>query len=149
MSFTPMLSSRAHSGSGFEQNTEAQILLTMVLLVRIMGAAPALAGVAVTLVIAPLSSLINRKQHVIRQELSASSDARLKLVGQVLAGIKTVKCAHARALCASAWLAYLCAVQHKPAAQVGLSKRALSALHAPLRQVFLSLPCHEQHSYCI
>ena len=65
----------------------------MLLLVRVMGWAPALAGVAVTLILVPVGSGISRVLAAVRRQLVKCSDARLKLTTEVLLGIKTIKCA--------------------------------------------------------
>ena len=54
-----------------------------VLLVRVMGLAAALAGVGVTLVIAPLGSWISRAMATKSKTLAEASDARMKLTTEV------------------------------------------------------------------
>ena len=65
----------------------------MLLLVRVMSWTPALAGVAVTLVLVPVGSGLSRALGATRRRLVKCSDARLKLTTEVLLGIKTIKCA--------------------------------------------------------
>ena len=55
----------------------------MLLLVRVMGAAPALAGIAVTLLMLPAGSMATQRLTSVRKDLLTHSDARIKLTTEV------------------------------------------------------------------
>ena len=68
-------------------------MVTLLMLVRVMDWASALAGVAVTFTLVPVGSWLSRKLGQTRKALVKCSDARLKLTTELLLGIKTIKCA--------------------------------------------------------
>lgn len=63
-----------------------QILIVMGMLVRIIGWAPALAGLMVTVAIIPLSAVIGKALSVARREMVAQTDDRVKLASEVITG---------------------------------------------------------------
>lgn len=63
-----------------------QILVVMGLLVRIIHLVPALAGLAATLALIPLSTLVGRAMAAVRKELVGYTDARVKLCTEVITG---------------------------------------------------------------
>ena len=68
-----------------------QILAVMALLVRIIHWGPALVGLGVTLALIPLSALVARALARVRKRILALTDARVKLCGEVITGIKAIK----------------------------------------------------------
>lgn len=63
--------------------TALQILVVCALLVRVMGLWPAVAGLAVTLLLIPTSSFIGRRLSKARKAVVAQTDARVKLTTEV------------------------------------------------------------------
>eukprot|EP00198_Chlamydomonas_reinhardtii_P014120 XP_001703457.1 ABC transporter, multidrug resistance associated protein [Chlamydomonas reinhardtii] len=72
-------------------NGPFQILCVMFLLVRIMHWAPSMAGLAVTIVIIPLTTLLGKALAKSRREQIKFTDARVKLCSEVITGIKAIK----------------------------------------------------------
>ena len=68
-----------------------QILSVMAMLIRILHVLPALAGLAVTVLLIPLSSLVARRLGHIRKRIVKLTDARIKLSSEVILGIKAIK----------------------------------------------------------
>ncbi|KAK9817530.1 hypothetical protein WJX74_009211 [Apatococcus lobatus] len=68
-----------------------QMLVIMMLLVRIIGLWPALAGLVATCSIGPISAWISSKMEEIRESIMECSDARVKAISELLAGIKAIK----------------------------------------------------------
>ncbi len=68
-----------------------QICIVMTLLVRKLTLLPALAGVAVTVAIVPMTMLLGRLLAAARREAVSAADARVKLVTEVITGIKAIK----------------------------------------------------------
>lgn len=58
----------------------------MGLLVRIMHWAPAMAGLAITVVMIPLSTLIGKALGKARREMVKQTDARVKLATEIITG---------------------------------------------------------------
>ncbi len=67
-------------------DTPLQVFAILLLLVRIIGWAPALAGLAVTLLILPLTMTLGRKLSDVRRSLLARTDARIKVVSEAILG---------------------------------------------------------------
>jgi ATP-binding cassette subfamily C (CFTR/MRP) protein 1 len=63
----------------------------MAMLVRIMGWAPAMAGLAVTIVMIPLSTLVGRALGTARRAMIKQTDGRVKLATEIITGIKAIK----------------------------------------------------------
>ncbi|KAG2442750.1 hypothetical protein HXX76_002831 [Chlamydomonas incerta] len=72
-------------------NGPFQILCVMFLLVRIMHWAPSMAGLGVTIVIIPLTTLLGKALAKSRREQIKFTDARVKLCSEVITGIKAIK----------------------------------------------------------
>ncbi|GAX75363.1 hypothetical protein CEUSTIGMA_g2807.t1 [Chlamydomonas eustigma] len=72
-------------------NGPFQILVVMGLLIRIMGWAATLAGLVVTVIMIPASTLIGRVINTSRKEMLKHTDARVKLSTEVVTGIKAIK----------------------------------------------------------
>ncbi|KAL6750031.1 P-loop containing nucleoside triphosphate hydrolase protein [Haematococcus lacustris] len=72
-------------------NGPFQIFVVMALLVRIMGWAPAMAGLAVTVVMIPLSTLVGKSLGTARRAMVKQTDARVKLATEIITGIKAIK----------------------------------------------------------
>ena len=68
-----------------------QILTVMAMLIRILHVLPAVAGLAVTVLLIPLSSLVARRLGQIRKRIVKLTDARVKLASEVILGIKAIK----------------------------------------------------------
>ena len=68
-----------------------QILTVMLLLIRVIHLWPALVGLGVTVAIIPLSTLVARALARIRKDIVKLTDARVKLSGEVIVGIKAIK----------------------------------------------------------
>lgn len=69
----------------------AQIFVVMAMLVRIMHWAPAMAGLVVTVVMIPLSTLLGKKLGAARRAQIKQTDARVKLATEIITGIKAIK----------------------------------------------------------
>ncbi|KAJ9526631.1 hypothetical protein QJQ45_017605 [Haematococcus lacustris] len=67
-------------------NGPFQIFVVMALLVRIMGWAPAMAGLAVTVVMIPLSTLVGKSLGTARRAMVKQTDARVKLATEIITG---------------------------------------------------------------
>ncbi|KAF8057290.1 Abcc2 [Scenedesmus sp. PABB004] len=72
-------------------NGPFQIVVVMALLVRVLSFGPALAGLGVTVAIIPLTMLLGRLLTSARKEAIAAADQRVKLVTEVITGIKAIK----------------------------------------------------------
>ena len=68
-----------------------QILTVMALLIRVIHFWPAFVGLAVTITIIPLSTLVARALARIRKDIVKLTDARVKLSSEVIVGIKAIK----------------------------------------------------------
>ncbi|WPT17490.1 Multidrug resistance-associated protein 1 [Picochlorum sp. SENEW3] len=68
-----------------------QILTVMGLLIRIIHFWPAFVGLAVTVTIIPLSTIVARALARIRKRVVKLTDARVKLASEVIIGIKAIK----------------------------------------------------------
>ena len=68
-----------------------QILAVMGLLIRIIHFWPAFVGLAVTVTIIPLSTIVARALARIRKRVVKLTDARVKLASEVIIGIKAIK----------------------------------------------------------
>eukprot|EP00884_Botryococcus_braunii_P017606 jgi/Botrbrau1/4529/Bobra.60_2s0019.2 len=68
-----------------------QILTVLALLVRIIHLLPAAAGLAVTLCLIPLSTVVANRLAATRKELMQHTDRRVKLCSEVMSGIKAIK----------------------------------------------------------
>jgi ATP-binding cassette subfamily C (CFTR/MRP) protein 10 len=66
---------------------DVQILLVMGLLIRIMGWAATLAGLVVTVIMIPASTLIGGVINTSRKEMLKHTDARVKLSTEVVTGV--------------------------------------------------------------
>jgi ATP-binding cassette, subfamily C (CFTR/MRP), member 1 len=63
-----------------------QVLVIIILLHTIMGWRPALAGLAVTVLLVPLSTFVGKIVHKFRKDLVVKTDSRVKLVSEVIGG---------------------------------------------------------------
>ncbi|GLC35697.1 hypothetical protein PLESTB_000485000 [Pleodorina starrii] len=72
-------------------NGPFQILVVMFLLVRIMNWGPSMAGLAVTVVVIPLTALLGKALAKSRREQIKYTDQRVKLCAEVITGIKAIK----------------------------------------------------------
>ncbi|CAG9464562.1 unnamed protein product [Pedinophyceae sp. YPF-701] len=68
-----------------------QIVLITTLLARIVTPVPALAGLLSTVAVIPLNILVGKRLVKIRAELVKQTDRRVKLVTEVITGIKQIK----------------------------------------------------------
>lgn len=68
-----------------------QVILAMVLLIQLLGPIPAFSGVAVLLIFIPLQSFLIGRIRIIREIASSCTDERVKVVSEVIKGIKLVK----------------------------------------------------------
>lgn len=68
-----------------------QILTVMGLLIRVIHFWPAFVGLAVTIIIIPLSTLVARSLARLRKKIVKLTDARVKLSSEVITGIKAIK----------------------------------------------------------
>lgn len=68
-----------------------QILTVMGLLIRVIHFWPAFVGLAVTITIIPLSTLVARSLARLRKRIVKLTDARVKLSSEVITGIKAIK----------------------------------------------------------
>lgn len=72
-------------------NGPFQIFIIMAMLARIMGWASTLAGLAVTVIMIPLSTLVGKALGTSRREMLKHTDARVKLSTEIVTGIKAIK----------------------------------------------------------
>ncbi|GFR41153.1 hypothetical protein Agub_g1817 [Astrephomene gubernaculifera] len=72
-------------------NGPFQILIVMFLLVRIMHWGPSMAGLAVTIVVIPLTALLGKALAKSRREQIKFTDQRVKLCSEVISGIRAIK----------------------------------------------------------
>ncbi|KAF5828549.1 hypothetical protein DUNSADRAFT_17458 [Dunaliella salina] len=72
-------------------NGPFQIFVVMALLVRIMHFLPAMAGLVVTVIMIPLSTVIGKALGKARREMLKQTDARVKLASEIITGIKAIK----------------------------------------------------------
>lgn len=63
-----------------------QILVVMGLLMRIIHVIPALAGLSVTIVLVPITTVVSRRLSKVRRALIKCTDDRVKLVTEVITG---------------------------------------------------------------
>ena len=63
-----------------------KILVVMLLLVRILHWVPAMAGLGMTLALIPVSAVVGERLGKLRRVIMLHSDARIRLVSEVLAG---------------------------------------------------------------
>lgn len=63
-----------------------QILVVLGLLVRVIHVWPAVAGLAVTIALIPMTTLVGRKLSTVRKRLMGYTDARVKLCTEVVTG---------------------------------------------------------------
>jgi hypothetical protein len=63
-----------------------QILVVMAMLVRLLDWLPALAGLLVTVAVIPVTAAIGRAMSAERKKMVAATDARVKLVSEVITG---------------------------------------------------------------
>ena len=63
-----------------------QILVVMVLLMRIIHVFPALAGLTVTIILVPITTVVSRRLRKVRAALIKCTDDRVKLVTEVITG---------------------------------------------------------------
>ncbi|CAG9462430.1 unnamed protein product [Pedinophyceae sp. YPF-701] len=68
-----------------------QIILIMVLLFRIMKPVPAIAGLLTTLLLIPINIVVGKKMFKIRRALIGFTDRRIRLITEVITGIKAIK----------------------------------------------------------
>lgn len=68
-----------------------QILVVMAMLVRVIAPLPALAGLAVTLLLIPASTLVGKKLARIRKNVVQYTDVRVKACTEIILGIKAIK----------------------------------------------------------
>ncbi len=64
-----------------------QILVVMVLLMRIIHVFPALAGLTVTIILVPITTVVSRRLRKVRAALIKCTDDRVKLVTEVITGM--------------------------------------------------------------
>lgn len=67
-----------------------QILVVLGLLVRVIHVWPAVAGLAVTVALIPMTTLVGRKLGTVRKRLMGYTDARVKLCTEVVTGERGV-----------------------------------------------------------
>ena len=63
-----------------------QILVVMVMLMRIIHVFPALAGLMVTIILVPITTVVSRRLRKVRAALIKCTDDRVKLVTEVITG---------------------------------------------------------------
>jgi ABC-type multidrug transport system fused ATPase/permease subunit len=68
-----------------------QIMTVMIMLIRVLHPIPALVGLAVTVALIPLSSLVARALARARTRIVKLTDERVKLSSEVILGIKAIK----------------------------------------------------------
>ena len=64
-----------------------QILVVMGLLMRIIHVVPALAGLTVTIILVPITTVVSRRLSKVRRALIKCTDDRVKLVTEVITGV--------------------------------------------------------------
>lgn len=69
-----------------------QILVVMGLLMRIIHVVPALAGLSVTIVLVPITTVVSRRLSKVRRALIKCTDDRVKLVTEVITGSSLSLC---------------------------------------------------------
>ncbi|MEW5303174.1 MAG: hypothetical protein WDW36_005892 [Sanguina aurantia] len=72
-------------------NGPFQILVVMGMLVNIMSWAPAMAALAVTILLIPLSTLVGKSLAAARKQMLIHIDARVKLCSEIITGIRAIK----------------------------------------------------------
>ncbi|WIA42403.1 hypothetical protein OEZ86_008404 [Tetradesmus obliquus] len=72
-------------------NGPFQIIVVMALLIRVLTVWPALAGLGVTIAIIPTTMLLGKLLTSARRESMAAADMRIKLMTEVITGIKAIK----------------------------------------------------------
>lgn len=83
----PLLSYPTSPPPSYPPHHRLQILVVMGLLVRVIHWAPALAGLAVTIALIPLSAFVGKRLAAVRRELIGFTDARVKLCTEVITGV--------------------------------------------------------------
>ena len=68
-----------------------QVAFALGLLVRILGWAPSLVGLGVTLALIPVTTAVTKKLARLRKGAMAATDARVKAAAEVVAGVRAVK----------------------------------------------------------
>ncbi len=76
----------SHTTSLLGATATPQIAVVMAMLVRLMGWAPAMAGLVVTVVMIPLSTLLGRGLARVRRAMMTQTDARVKLASEIITG---------------------------------------------------------------
>jgi hypothetical protein len=77
-----------------------QVFVIMYALAKIIGLVPALAGVAAMLLVAPLNMLLGSLVHKYRLDLIAKTDARVKIMTEVINGVlHLIACMLCSSLC--------------------------------------------------
>ena len=61
------------------------------MLINVMTIWPALAGLAVTVALIPLNTILGRAVSAIRKRLISATDARVRYATEVITGIKAIK----------------------------------------------------------
>lgn len=61
------------------------------LLHSIIGVLPALAGFAVTILLVPLNTVVGKIVHKYRKDLIAKTDARVKLISEIINGAASLR----------------------------------------------------------
>eukprot|EP00216_Chloropicon_sp_CCMP2111_P001940 CAMPEP_0198246788 /NCGR_PEP_ID=MMETSP1446-20131203/46149_1 /TAXON_ID=1461542 ORGANISM="Unidentified sp, Strain CCMP2111" /NCGR_SAMPLE_ID=MMETSP1446 /ASSEMBLY_ACC=CAM_ASM_001112 /LENGTH=1394 /DNA_ID=CAMNT_0043931111 /DNA_START=581 /DNA_END=4768 /DNA_ORIENTATION=+ len=72
-------------------NAPLKIAVIMTMLSHVLGVLPAFVGLCVTIVMVPMGAIIARKLAKTRKELMSKTDCRVKLVTELVNGIKAVK----------------------------------------------------------
>ena len=86
----------------------------MALLTRIVGPLPALAGLAVSGALVPLSALVGRALASVRLKLMAATDRRVQLTSEVVTGA-VPQCCNVTNKCMVPWLYGLPHLYYRPA----------------------------------
>jgi len=69
----------------------AQVLVTIGLLVRVLGIVPAAVGLLTTIIFIPINMAVGKRIFAYRRKLIGYTDKRVKMVTEVLSGIKAIK----------------------------------------------------------
>ena len=68
-----------------------QVAVALGLLVRILGWAPSLVGLGITLALIPITTAVTRRLARLRRAAMAATDARVRAAAEVVAGVRAVK----------------------------------------------------------
>ncbi|GMH36556.1 hypothetical protein BSKO_04424 [Bryopsis sp. KO-2023] len=68
-----------------------QITVILLMLMRVLGWASALAGFGMTLTLIPLNTVVGSRMEKYRKQMMTHTDERVKLTTEVIAGIKAIK----------------------------------------------------------